>query len=102
MTPKELIQHLSNLSKIKVSDKIFENILSSFDNILSYVKSVEKIVASEESDINVYRISATKNVFRDDVATNKSGEYTEKLLSQVKQRDGNWVKVSTYDFVSKK
>lgn len=95
---KQQIENLATLAKLKVG----ENIVKSFDEILSYIKSVEEVLSMEGNDVEIHKTTDCKNVFREDEVTNKKGEYTERIISQAKERDGNWIKVKAYDLVSQK
>ena len=97
MDEKE-VTHIAELSRIKAK----KNIVETFGKIISYVKNIENVLSASGNDVDTHKTTECKNVFRDDKVINTRGEYTESLLSQVKERDGNWVKVKEYDFLSKK
>ena len=88
MITKEDIQKLANLSRIKISDTEAESLTREIDSILVYVGQIQNISAEEVKDVPTHR-----NIMRDDVVTHTRGEYTEDILSQVPQREKNYLKV---------
>ncbi len=88
MITKKDIQNLANLARINISENEADSLTGEIDSILDYVSQVQKI----SSDLTANNI-VLKNVMRDDVVTNTSGEFTESLLSLAPQREGNYLKV---------
>ncbi len=88
MVTKEEIKNLANLARIGISDEEAEQITKDVDSILGYVGEVQKVSAEETREIPKLR-----NVMRDDIATNKSDKYKEKLLNNAPAREGDYLKV---------
>ena len=82
------IENLANLSRIKIDDSEREKMTSEIESILGYVSQVQNLKAED-----VEKKYTLKNVMRDDVVTNQSGEFSEKLLSLAPQREGHYFKV---------
>ena len=88
MITKEEIQNLANLSRIKISAKEAEDLVSEIDSILGYVDQIKKISGESGEEA-----SLVKNVMREDVVTHQAGEFTEDLLSLAPSREGDYLKV---------
>lgn len=82
------IENLANLSRIGLTEEEKEKMTSEIEAILGYVSKVKDIKITNTADNHTLI-----NVMRDDVVTNKTGEFTEKLLSLAPQRQGNYLKV---------
>jgi aspartyl-tRNA(Asn)/glutamyl-tRNA(Gln) amidotransferase subunit C len=91
----EDIKKLANLARIDMSDEEMQGLAKDFDAILAYVGQVQevsklkKVEALHENPDN-YPI---KNITREDVVTNKSEEYTEKILANAPQVQDGYLKV---------
>jgi len=88
---KEEILHLGTLSRLALLPDEVEKFSTEIDAILAYVSTVKNIIADDEIKGSV--MGACFNVLRDDVVTNQPGEYTEKLLSSLPHREGQFMKV---------
>ena len=91
MIKKEEIKNLSNLARIKVSEKEEKSLESEINSILEYVGQIQQISGKSEEELPILY-----NVFREDIANHKTGEYTEDLLSLAPQREKNYIKVKKY------
>lgn len=87
---KEEILHLGTLSRIKLSDDEVEKLSGEITSILDYVSTIDEVV--NEGALKK-EVGAVFNVFREDEVTNQPGEYTEALLDEAPERDGQYVKV---------
>jgi len=96
----EEIKKLANLARIDMSEEEMKEIAKDFDSILAYVgqvKEAKSISARQDLD----EVSDEKkpedyflhNVMREDVVTNKSGEYTEKILKDATDTQDGFLKV---------
>ncbi len=88
MITKEDIQSLAGLARIKVDPSEAESLRGEIDSILGYVGQIEKM-PSQEGLGDHYQ----KNVLRDDVVTNKPGEYTDSILNNAPSVEGKYIKV---------
>ncbi|PIR98875.1 hypothetical protein COT87_02480 [Candidatus Collierbacteria bacterium CG10_big_fil_rev_8_21_14_0_10_44_9] len=88
---KDEILHLGTLSRIALSPAEVDKFSTEIDTILEYVSTVKNIVANDVG--NEPMVGARYNVLRSDRVTNEPGEYTEKLLNAMPQRDGQYMLV---------
>ncbi len=87
---KEDVLALATLSRIKITDLEAANLSSEFDAILGYVGEVKNIKNTTDDTLNQ---SSLRSVMRKDEEPHESGIYTEKILSGVPYREGDYVKV---------
>ena len=88
----EVIKNLANRARIDMDEKEMREIGDSFGPILSYVGQIQEV--SDTIDTKHGEVTnAPINVFRDDVVTNKGGEYTDKILKQAPAREDGFLKV---------
>lgn len=87
---KEDIEHLAKLSRIAVTEKESVALAEDITNILGYVSEIEEITGSKEGE---KKVGALFNVMREDENPHEGGKYTEDLLSQAPDRDGQYVRV---------
>ena len=88
MITKEEIEHLAKLARIELLAGEAEGLTSEIDSILGYVSQIQNI-----STENVKEVLPLRNVMRQDVVTEKSGEYTADILKLVPQKEKNYLKV---------
>ena len=88
---KDKVLDLAKLARIEMAESEAETLSKEFDAILKYVGEVKSIpsIPEEFKKENF----ALKNVMREDGHPHETGIYTEKILSQAPQREGNYVKV---------
>jgi aspartyl-tRNA(Asn)/glutamyl-tRNA(Gln) amidotransferase subunit C len=88
---KEKVLNLARLSRISISEDEAESLSHEFESILRYVGEVKSVEAGNKSlspqDFPV------RNIFREDGQGHDSGIYTEKMLNEAPERDGNFIKV---------
>ena len=82
------IEKLSQLARIEVSDEEKASLAKEIEAILSYLAEIQKSSADAPVKEDYLR-----NVFRGDVESHESGEFTEKLLAASPDRDGQYFKV---------
>lgn len=88
---KDKVLKLAELSRIEIKGEEAEGLSHEFDSILGYVSEVKKAVGSDlASGVADF---PTKNVMRADNESHEPGIYTEALLSQAPEREGNYLKV---------
>ena len=88
MITKENIQRLAKLSRIDITSKEAESLTGEIDSILNYVSIIQNISGEE-----VKEIPKLRNVMREDIVTHASLEYTDAILANVPEKDGNYLKV---------
>ena len=89
------IKKLASLARIDMNEAEMLEVAKSFDSILAYVGQVQEVSKlnsqkSLEKNSNDYFLS---NVMREDNVTNKSGEYTDKILEQAPDSENGFIKV---------
>jgi len=91
----EEIKKLADLARIDMSEEEMKEIAKDFDSILAYVGQVQEVssrtVLEEESKKSEDYF--LHNVMREDVVTNKKGEYTEKILKDAPDTQDGFLKV---------
>jgi aspartyl/glutamyl-tRNA(Asn/Gln) amidotransferase C subunit len=88
------IKKLADLSRIDMSETEMQEIAKSFDSILAYVGQVQELSNSNGKDDNGKSEDYfLHNVMREDIATNKAGEYTEAIMTEVPETQDGFVKV---------
>lgn len=90
MTREEIL-HLASLARIKLTDEELQGLETDLPKILDYVSVVSDIVGTDV-DLSP-EIGARYNVFREDEITNEPAEYTEALLGEMPETDGQFLKV---------
>ena len=85
------IEKLAELSRIKITDAEKESFSKEIDSILGYVADIQK--ASGEATVSLEKLNIIKNVMREDVATTSTGQYTEAILTEAPQREGQYIAV---------
>jgi len=93
MISKENVRKLAGLARIKLTPAEEASLAADMENILGYVKQIQEVSASQNSDTKKQGHPAAKNVLRADGEPHKSGEYTEDLLAAAPARQGQYVKV---------
>ena len=84
------ITHLGTLSRIALTQTEIANFTDEIDAILTYVSTVNTIVANGTLTANV---GARYNVLRPDIVTEEPGSHTEVLLDALPVRDGQYMSV---------
>ncbi len=88
MIEKKDIEKLASLARIEVSEEEKEALASSIESILGYVGQVTSI-----SETAATSLPPLRNVMREDEIRHGTGEFTEALLSNAPNRDGNYLEV---------
>ncbi len=93
----EDIKKLANLARIDMNDEEMEGIAKDFGGILAYVGQVQE-AAKLISDNNGHIEKKPENYFlhnvvREDVVTNKQGEYADKIISEMPEKQDAYLKV---------
>ncbi len=90
------IEKLAELARLEIPQDEKESFRKDVDSILQYVSQIqEAFVLSTDAKItqNLPDADIVHNVMREDNNTHESGIFTETLLNEVPQREGNYVKV---------
>ena len=91
----EDVKKLADLARINMSEEEMEGIAKDFDPILAYVGQVqEALKLGENTSLGKNREdNILHNVIREDIVTNKPGEYTDKILSEMPETQDGYLKV---------
>jgi len=100
----EEIKKLANLARIDMTESEMKEIAKDFDAILSYVgqvQEVSKLTSARQLAHPTGGGLAEKkpedyslcNVMREDVVTNKRGEYSEKIIAEMPDTQDGYLKV---------
>jgi aspartyl-tRNA(Asn)/glutamyl-tRNA(Gln) amidotransferase subunit C len=89
MISKDDVKKLAELSLLAVEERELETLAGEIDSILGYVSEVTKL-ADEEIEREK---PALRNVMRPDEITNTPGEYTEAIVAQFPDAEGNALRV---------
>ncbi|MFA6355032.1 MAG: Asp-tRNA(Asn)/Glu-tRNA(Gln) amidotransferase subunit GatC [Candidatus Paceibacterota bacterium] len=86
------IKKLAIMARVDMDEKEMKEIGDSFGPILSYVGQIKDVSASLDTP---YEEVADEpiNVMREDIVTNKGGEYTDKILEQMPEKEHGFLKV---------
>jgi len=88
---REKVLKLANLARIEMDDAEAESLSHEFESILGYVSEVKSVGVNapgySKEDL------ALKNIWREDKDPHESGLYTEKILEQAPEREGDYLKV---------
>ena len=89
ITVKEL-EHLGELSRIKLSESDKKSLIAEFDSILEYVDQLKKVNVPMDAE---GRVGTVRNVMRPDLAQPISGEDRDRLLDEAPDREGDFIAV---------
>ena len=90
----EIIKQLADKARVDMSEDEMKEIGDSFGPILSYVGNIKEVSGSIDEDALYQEVSdEPTNILREDIVTNKTGEYTEKILKQAPSTENGYLKV---------
>lgn len=87
---KEDIAHLAKLSRIAITDAEAEALAGDISSILGYVSEIDSVTGEKPL---MKEVGALYNVMREDGEPHAAGLYTEDLLNEAPERQGQYVKV---------
>lgn len=92
MITKEEVLKLADLARIEVFDNEVEGIRQKMEGVLGYVSEVQNL--SEEDAIStIPEAGENRNVFREDTEPHETGKYTESIIKNAPEKEGNYIKV---------
>ena len=89
MIKGEEVKKLAELARIDITTKEVEKVRKEIESILEYVSEIQKV--SEKR--TPAKEDKPKNVMREDDNPHAGGIYTEAVLSEAPERDGDYIKV---------
>lgn len=91
---KDKVLALAKLARIEISDSEAESLSKEFDAILGYVGEVKKLAdPSQPSPKLGEGKGGVYNIMREDNNPHESGIYTEKILNEAPDREGDYIRV---------
>lgn len=90
MISREEVKKMAELSLLAVEESELDTLAGEIDAILGYVSEINTLAEGEGSEAEK---PALYNVMREDEVTNEKGEYTERILNEAPQHDGEYVQV---------
>jgi len=96
---KKDIEHLAKLSRIEIPEEEKESLSKDLENILGHVGQIQSASASlgRDGEVTGEKTKKTagklRNVMREDKNPHEPGIYTEKILKEAPEREGDYVKV---------
>jgi aspartyl-tRNA(Asn)/glutamyl-tRNA(Gln) amidotransferase subunit C len=92
MITKEEILKLADLARIEVADDEIENIRQKMEGILDYVSEIQTL-SGEDTLSEVPEVGENRNVFREDEEPHDGRKYTESIIKNAPEKEGDYVKV---------
>ncbi|MFA5773745.1 MAG: Asp-tRNA(Asn)/Glu-tRNA(Gln) amidotransferase subunit GatC [Candidatus Paceibacterota bacterium] len=89
----EEIKKLANLARIDMSEEEMKEIAKDFDSILAYVRQVQEVSVKQDLAEKKSEDYFLYNVMRDDVITNKRGEYRDLIMAEMPDVQDGYLKV---------
>ena len=88
----EIIKKLALMARVEMDEAEMIEVGNSFGPILSYVGQIKEVSSSVN---NYYEETEDEpvNVLREDIITNKTGEYTDKILALAPEMESGFLKV---------
>lgn len=97
MITTEDIQKLAELSRIKIAPEEQNSLCLQIESILGYIDQIKKVaqvsIVPGALESQTIEFGALHNVMREDGEPHMPSEFTEKILSAVPDREGNYLKV---------
>lgn len=88
----ETIKNLAKMARVDMDEKEMQEIADSFGPILDYVGQIKEV--SLNASQNHQEIGDIPfNVMREDIVTNREGEYTDKILAEAPNTENGYLKV---------
>lgn len=92
MLERKEVEKLIELELVDMSDAEIEQFRGEIDAILGYVSELQTLSSGEEEEREP-QVGELHNVMREDIHPHESGIYTEAILKELPQREGEYVKV---------
>jgi len=86
----EEVVHLASLSRISIPEGELASFAGEFDAILAYVSTLDELALPDGAGDT---LPVVRNVFRPDGEPHAPGIYTEAIIAQFPERDGDSLSV---------
>ena len=90
MASKEDVKKLAALARIEIPEDRLASFADEFDHVLAYVGKLDELSIDAAK---TPAAPAVRNVLREDGEPHAPGLYTDKLVEQFPDREGNYLKV---------
>lgn len=90
------VRSLAALARLSIPEERVESFAREFDAVLSYIGKLDELALDETS----IEAGAVRNAFREDADPHDSGLYTDALVEQFPEKEGNHLsvkKIISYD-----
>ncbi len=97
---KEDLENVAMLSRLSLTEEEKEKFLEQMKEVLEYVGQVSEMASGDmensggENYGKQFENSVNKNTIREDNVLNEANSYTEVLLNDAPEVEGNFIKVS--------
>ncbi len=89
MIERRDVEKLATLARINVPAEEIDSIRDEISAILEYVSQIEEAGGASVNPSADF----ARNIMRDDITPHEPGVFTEQLLSQAPEREGQYIKV---------
>ncbi|HEX5774985.1 MAG TPA: Asp-tRNA(Asn)/Glu-tRNA(Gln) amidotransferase subunit GatC [Candidatus Paceibacterota bacterium] len=89
MASPEEVKRLAALARVRVPEEKISAFAAEFDAILAYIGKLEELSLAHETP----KSGAVRNVLREDGEPHASGAFTEKLVQQFPDSEGDYLSV---------
>ncbi len=89
----EEIKKLAKLARIDMSEKEMIGMAKDFDSILAYVGQVQKAAKLIKDSESLNSGEILENVMREDVSTEKPGEFSDQIIEEMPDSEDRFLKV---------
>lgn len=89
MIKGEEVEKLAELARIDITAKEVERVRKEIESILRYVSEIQKVSEKGTSA----KKDEPENVMREDDSPHVGGIYTEAVLNEAPEREGDYIKV---------
>jgi aspartyl-tRNA(Asn)/glutamyl-tRNA(Gln) amidotransferase subunit C len=89
----EDIKKLADMARIEMTEDEMQEVTKSFGSILEYVGQVQEVNKMSGIGDKSKEDYFLHNVMRDDVVTNESGVYRDKIINEIPETENGYLKV---------
>jgi aspartyl-tRNA(Asn)/glutamyl-tRNA(Gln) amidotransferase subunit C len=86
------IEKLGELARIKLGEEEKKELKIDIESILGYVSEIQEVSSDLDRDMSSDKDTLI-NIMREDEEFHESGLYTEKILENAPEREGDYIKV---------
>ena len=90
MASADDVRKLAALARLSIPEENLEAFASEFDGVLAYVGKLDELSLPERGAGSPPTV---RNVFREDGTPHETGLYTDKIVEQFPDKEGNYLSV---------